>query len=146
MIYTNGCSVMMITYLAFYKACKAQGLDRKTLPYCGYFQPYQTWIALVFLVCVVFTYGYSVFLPGNWVIDDFFSYYTMVGIAPVLYVGWKLIKRTRVISAHEVDLVWDGPLIDAYEASFISPPIGFWTEMLQLVGLRRKVPVDKRAV
>lgn len=32
--------VMAVTYVFFYRACKAQGFDRKTLPYYGYFQPY----------------------------------------------------------------------------------------------------------
>ena len=137
---------MMITYIAFHKACKAQGLDRRTLPYRGYFQPYQTYVALVFLVCVVFCYGYAVFLPGHWLIDDFMSSYAMLMVAPVLFVFWKVFKGTRIIPSREVDLVWDAPLIDAYEASFITPPIGFWTEIVQLVGFKRNVPVDKRAV
>lgn len=136
--------VICVTYLCFYRACKAQGLDRKTLPYCGWFQPYSAWIALVFLTCVVFTYGYSVFLPGHWKIDDFFSYYTMVGVAPVLYVFWKLLKRTDLVSKHEADLLWDAPIIDAYERTFLSPPVGFWTEMLQLVGIKRKTDIDAR--
>lgn len=136
--------VMCITYLAFFYACKAQGLDRKTLPYCGYFQPYSAWIALIWLVVIVFVYGYSVFLPGFWKIDDFFSYYTMVGVAPCLYLFWKFFKKTKTIKSSKADLVWDAPLIDAYEASFVTPPVGFWTEMVQMVGLMRKVPVDKR--
>jgi amino acid transporter len=138
--------VMCGTYLAFYKACKVQGLDRKTLPYCGYFQPYGTWFALCFEIVVVFVYGYSTFKPGNFTLESFFTYYTMVGVAPVLFIFWKVLKRTKWLKPHEVDLVWDAPLIDAYEASFITPPVGFWTEMLQLVGLKRNVPVDKRAV
>jgi amino acid transporter len=136
---------MMITYIAFYKACKAQGVDRNTLPYTGYFQPYQTYVGLGFLIFIVFTYGYAVFLPGNWLIDTFMSSYAMLMVAPCLYLFWKVFKKTRIIPSREVDLVWDAPLIDAYEASFITPPVGFWTEMLQLVGLKRDVPVDKRA-
>jgi amino acid transporter len=136
---------MMVTYIAFHKACKAQGLDRRTLPYTGYFQPYQSYVALVALVCVVFCYGYPVFLPGNWLIDTFMSSYAMLMIAPVLYVFWKLVKKTRIIPSKEVDLVWDAPLIDAYEASFITPPVGFWTELVQLVGFKRNLPVDQRA-
>jgi amino acid transporter len=137
---------MMITYIAFYKACKAQGVDRNTLPYTGYFQPYQTYVALGFLIFIVFMYGYAVFLPGMWLIDTFMSSYAMLMVAPCLYLFWKFFKKTRIIPSKEVDLVWDAPLIDAYEASFITPPIGFWTEMVQLIGLKRNVPVDKRAV
>ncbi|KAF2821172.1 hypothetical protein CC86DRAFT_359866 [Ophiobolus disseminans] len=136
---------MLITYLCFFRACKAQGLDRKTLPYCGYFQPYGTYIALVFEIVVVFVYGYSTFTAG-FSIESFFTYYTMLILAPIFFCSWKLIKKTKWKAAHEVDLIWDAPLIDAYEASFITPPVGFWTEMLQLIGLKRNVPVDKRAV
>lgn len=136
---------MMITYIAFYKACKAQGLDRRTLPYTGYFQPYQTYFALAFLICVVCAYGYAVFLPGMWKVEDFLFSYTMLFLAPILYVFWKVLKRTKIIAPKNVDLVWDAPLIDAYEASFITPPVSFWTEMVQLVGFKRHVPVDHRA-
>ncbi|KAF1954351.1 histidine permease [Byssothecium circinans] len=138
--------VMVITYIGFYKACKAQNIDRKTLPYTGYFQPYGAYVALVVLVCIIFCYGYAVFLPGMWKIDDFMASYAMVGVAPILYVFWKVVKKTRIIPSHEVDLVWDAPLIDAYEASFITPPVGFWTELLQLVGFKRNIVVDKRTV
>jgi amino acid transporter len=154
--------VMCGTYIAFYKACKAQGLDRKTLPYCGYFQPYGTYFALCFEIVVVFVYGYSTFKPGNFTLESFFTYYTMVGVAPILFIFWKVLHKTKWRSPHEVDLVWDAPLIDAYEASFskfdlqtsqpalllinfsVTPPVGFWTEMLQLIGLKRGVPIDKR--
>lgn len=49
--------VMCITYIFFYRACKAQGLDRKTLPYTGWFQPYCAWIALVWLIVFTCIYG-----------------------------------------------------------------------------------------
>ena len=57
----------------------------------------------------------------------------------------------------EADLTWEGPTIDAYEATFIDPPVGFWRksmmksynsctfakmfstgEMIQLVGMKRQ--------
>ncbi|KAF1974930.1 general amino acid permease-like protein AGP2 [Bimuria novae-zelandiae CBS 107.79] len=138
--------IMMLTYIAFYKATQAQGIDRKTLPYYGWFQPYQTYFALAFEICVMFVSGYRVFLPGNFTYDVFFTTYTMVGVTPCLYVFWKLVKRTKIIPSKQVDLSWDAPLIDAYEASFISPPTGFWTEMIQLLGFRRGVRDDVRNV
>lgn len=118
--------VMCSTYIAFYKACQVQGLDRKTLPYTGYFQPYGAWAALGFEIVVVFVYGYTTFKPGNFTVDTFLTYYFMVLLAPILFIGWKLIHKTKWIKPHEVDLVWDAPLIDAYESSFITPPVGFW--------------------
>merc|ERR1712130_774010 len=94
--------VMSLTYICFYRACKRQGLDRNTLPYTGWFQPYCGWISLVFMVCVVTCYGYSSML--SWDIASFFSYYTMVFLAPILYISWKLIKRTKIIRPENADL------------------------------------------
>ncbi|KIY02251.1 uncharacterized protein Z520_02389 [Fonsecaea multimorphosa CBS 102226] len=139
------CMVMTTTYLCWYRACKKQGIDRKTLPYFARFQPWSTWIALVLETLILIFYGYATFLPGWFNLSDFFSYYTMVGLSPILYFGWKFIKRTKIVKSTEADLIWERPLIDAYEASIISPPIGFWTEMLQLVGFRRHIKDDERA-
>lgn len=128
--------VMCVTYLRFYAACKAQGLDRRSLPYYGYFQPYAAWIALVWMVVIVLCYGYYSFDP--WDVQDFFIYYAMIIVAVLLFAGWKLIKKTKWLRAHEIDLVWERPTIDAYEATFIDEPVSFWREMVQLVGLGKK--------
>jgi amino acid transporter len=54
-------------------------------------------------------------------------------LAIILFGGWKIFKKTKYIRPHEVDLVWERPQIEAYEATFTEPPVGFWTEMGQLV-------------
>ncbi|KAI1450059.1 amino acid permease/ SLC12A domain-containing protein [Annulohypoxylon stygium] len=130
--------VISITFIFFYRACQVQGIDRKTLPYYGYFQPYSAWIGLVFMTTVVCTYGYSVFLPGKWDIKSFFTYYTMVLLDPILYLGWKLWHRTKFVKPEETDLVWIAPSIDAYEAAYAEDAPGFWTEIAQMFGFRRK--------
>lgn len=138
--------IISITYIFFYRACKAQGVDRKSLPYYGYFQPYCAWIGLIFMTTVVFVYGYSTFLPGNWSIADFFTYYTMVLVAPVLYFGWKVVKRTKIVKAEDADLVWDRPVIDLYEATYMEDATSFWTEILQMFGLRKKNKIRRGSV
>jgi amino acid transporter len=135
--------VMCITYIFFYKACKAQNVDRKSFPYFGWWQPYCAYIGLVGESLVLFFYGYSSFTP--WSVDNFFIYYTMVIAAPVLYFGWKLIHRTKIVKPLEADLIWERPIVDAYEESFLSPPVGFWTEMVQLVGFKRGLAKDRRS-
>lgn len=37
----------------------------------------------------------------------------------------------------EADLVWERPSIDAYEETFYGPPVSFWREMVQVVGIGR---------
>jgi yeast amino acid transporter len=127
--------VMGVTYIFFYRACKAQGIDRKTFPYYGYFQPYSGYIGTAWMVVIVCCYGYSSFKPFS--VGSFFSYYTMLLLAPLTFTGWKLVKRTKFVKAHEADLVWERPIVDAYEESFFTAPLGFWREMLQLVGIGR---------
>lgn len=134
--------IMSTTYLFFYRACRAQGVDRRAFPYTGWFQPYSAWIALVFEVLVVFCYGYSSFSPFS--IDSFFTYYALVIVAPVLFVVWKLVHKTKMVQPLEADLLWERPAIEAYERTFVNPPISFWVEMGQLVGLNRHVKEEQK--
>lgn len=128
--------VMNITFIFYWRACKAQGVDRRMMPYYGRFQPYGAIIALVVQFLVTLFYGYKAF--DNFTAEKFFRNYTMQILAPILYIGWKIIKKTRIVKPHECDLVWDAPTIDRYEASFMHPPVGFWTEMGRMVGIKRK--------
>jgi amino acid transporter len=121
---------------------KVQNFDRSKLPYIGWFQPYSAWIGLVWMVFIVFTYGYSSFKP--WSLDNFWIYYTMLVAAPVLFIFWKVIHKTKFVKSSELDLVWEAPVISAYEQTFYEPPLGFWTEIGQLFGLKRKAGGDHR--
>ncbi|KAJ3464868.1 hypothetical protein MRS44_009654 [Fusarium solani] len=137
--------VISITYINYHKAYIAQGVDQKTEhPYYGYFQPYRAYIALVIQFIIVLTYGYYAFRP-RFNVEVFFQNYSMQILAVLLFSGWKLFKRTRYIRPHEVDLVWERPQIEAYENSFTEPPVGFWTEMAQLVGFRRNEKTSAEA-
>ncbi|KAK0385338.1 hypothetical protein NLU13_7814 [Sarocladium strictum] len=139
-------TVIPITFLFYYRACKAQGVDRKSMPYYGYFQPYGSWIALVCIILVGYTYGYQAFSP--WDTESFFANYTMQIAGPILYVFWKVLKRTKVKKASEVDLVWERPMIDLYEAQALidDPPTTFWEDMAQISGISYVVKHLKRRV
>ncbi|KAJ5729586.1 uncharacterized protein N7483_004094 [Penicillium malachiteum] len=132
-----------ITFIFYHRACKVQGVDRRQFSYFGRFQPYCAYLALVWMFLVTLFYGYPAFKP--WSVSTFWSDYTMQIVIPCLFVLWKLFKRTKLVKSHEADLVWERPLIDAYEASFIDPPVGFWREVGQMFGLKRiKGGNDKR--
>ncbi|KAI7777023.1 hypothetical protein LA080_004183 [Diaporthe eres] len=135
--------VMSITFLNYHAACKAQGIDRRTMPYYGYLQPYGAWVALVLQTIVVLTYGWSSFRPA-FDVGTFFSNYTMQIVAPILFIFWKILKRTKYIKPKDVDLVWDRPLLDRYEEHLLvrEPPSSFWKEMVQMVGIGRKKVID----
>lgn len=139
--------VMSITFLNYYYACKAQGVDRRTRPYYGYLQPYGAWVAVTLQTLVLFCYGYTAFRP--WAVDTFFANYTMQILAPILFIVWKVVKKTKKVKPEELDLVWDRPIIDKYEQTMLveEPPSSFWKEMGMMVGIgrRKKVPSKTEA-
>ncbi|KAL0941527.1 General amino acid permease AGP2-like protein 1 [Colletotrichum truncatum] len=130
--------VMSITFLNYYQACKVQNVDRRNMPYYGYFQPYGAWIALVLQTIVILCYGWSAFRP-TFDVGSFFSNYTMQIVAPLLFIIWKVLKRTKYVRPETLDLTWDRPIIDAYEDHLRThePPTTFWREMLQMIGIGR---------
>jgi yeast amino acid transporter len=71
---------------------------------------------------MTFVGGYTVFLPGAWDVPTFLFSYTMIGVFPVLFFGWKLIKRTKWLKPEEVDLTKDLDEIAEYEANYVPTP------------------------
>ncbi|KAE8148737.1 amino acid permease-domain-containing protein [Aspergillus avenaceus] len=130
--------VMCITFLWFYRACKAQGFDRSKLPYTGWFQPWSAIIGIIWMVIVVTCYGYTSFTPWN--VTTFFTHYTMILFGIITFSSWKLYKKTRLLRPDELDLTWEAPDITAYEeaAKISDPPIGFWAELAQPFRLKRR--------
>jgi amino acid transporter len=133
---------MCITFINYHKACKVQGLDRRTLPYYGWLQPGCAYLGAISTFLVALFFGYTVFKPFS--VESFFQNYTMQIVAPVLYLGWKIIKRAEKVKPTELDLVWERPMVDIYEESFISPPTGFWLEIGKLFGFKRHIRDNER--
>ena len=71
---------------------------------------------------MTFVGGYTVFLPGQWDVPTFLFSYMMIGVFPVLFVGWKLLKRTKWLKPHEVDLQKDLDEIEEYTRDFVERP------------------------
>jgi amino acid transporter len=105
-----------VNYLFFYRALKSQDYDRASLPYCGYFQPYGTWISFFWILGIEIFYGYEGVLKGHWDIASFFSHYAMALLAICTVTGWTLFNRTHFVSPEEADLVWARPSIEWHEA------------------------------
>ncbi|RMY51243.1 hypothetical protein D0863_14645 [Hortaea werneckii] len=115
-------AVMCGTFLCWMKACKAQGLDRDALPYKSRFQPFAAWYGLIGCTVMASVGGYPVFLPGSWDTPSFIFSYFMIALCPILFVGWKVIKRTRLRKPHEVDLKGEIEEIDEYTRNFVPQP------------------------
>ncbi|KAI1774364.1 amino acid permease/ SLC12A domain-containing protein [Hypoxylon cercidicola] len=115
-------SVMCVTYICFHRALKAQGINRDSLPYKGLLQPYAAYYGLIATFIMTFVGGYTVFLPGNWSIPTFLFSYTMIGVCPILFVGWKLIHRTKIHRPQDVDLLRDVAAVEDYTNKFVAVP------------------------
>ena len=49
----------------------------------------------------------------------------MIAICPLLYVTWKLVHKTKIHKAHEIDLHKNMDEIDAYERSYVPSKPGY---------------------
>ncbi|KAK3953451.1 amino acid permease/ SLC12A domain-containing protein [Pseudoneurospora amorphoporcata] len=115
-------SVTCTAYLRWYAALKAQGISRDKLPYKGLFQPYAGWYGLCGCFVMTFVGGYTVFLPGQWNVPTFLFSYTMIGVCPVLFVVWKLVKKTKLHKAEEIDLYKNLDEVEEYQANYVPAP------------------------
>lgn len=114
-------AIMCFTYLCWYQALKAQGISRDSLPYKSYFMPYVAYYGLAWTGVMAIVGGYTVFLPGRWEASTFVFSYFMVFLTPALFVGWKIIKKTKWYKPEEVDLVGESKEIDEVSQATMAP-------------------------
>ncbi|KAH9909914.1 putative general amino acid permease [Xylariomycetidae sp. FL2044] len=122
----NYCSTSVI-YLHFHSALKKQGISRDTLPYKGRFQPYAAYVAICGTSIMALLLGYDLFIWGGWDLMFFFLDYAMIGFFIVLFVGWKLVFRTKYVRPGTADLSLGGlkEEIDAYEELYVPRESGY---------------------
>jgi amino acid transporter len=121
-------SVMSFTFIKFKRALDAQGISRDSLPHKGWCQPFSAYYALTGCFIMTFVGGYTVFLPGNWDVPTFIFSYCMIGVFPVLFLGWKFFKGTKWLRPEEVDLRKDLDEIEEYTRNFVPNPPRGWVE------------------
>lgn len=97
-------SIICTVYLRFYYGMKAQGISRRELPWAAPFQPYTAWFSLLFFLLLLLTGGYSTFIHNHWDTETFVSSYIDIPIVILLYFGYKLVKKTRIIPLHEIPI------------------------------------------
>lgn len=110
--------IICFQYVFFYRALKAQGIDRRTLPFRGWFQP---WLAIIggsMAFIMIFVSTYEIFLPGGWNVKTFLFSYLMIFVDIAIFIGYKLIWRTKWKRAEDVDLVTGLKEVEEHEAWF----------------------------
>ena len=58
-----------------------------------------------------------------WNVPDFLFSYLMIGVFPVIFVSWKLIKKTKWLKPHEVQLrTAEVDEIEEYTRNYVERP------------------------
>ncbi|RPA81596.1 amino acid permease [Ascobolus immersus RN42] len=95
-------TVILICHVRFMRCLKSRGIDRNTLPYKANWQPYYSYFGIFFNVLIILTQGFESFMPFK--VEEFFVSYVSLMLFVVLFVGHKLMFRTRMWRKEEVDI------------------------------------------
>jgi AAT family amino acid transporter len=81
--------------------------QRKThlLPFKNWTYPWGPWISVVLNIVIILVQGWNSLSPFTAV--DFVSYYIELPVMLVMYLGWKWIKKTKIVSYEQMDLETD---------------------------------------
>jgi amino acid transporter len=93
-----------ITHIRLRRAWVKQGRSIDEMPFKALFYPWGTWFVVIINIFLVFISGYSVFVGGFDAVDFVFSY-LVLAIFTLLYLFWKIFKRTKFVPLMEMDLV-----------------------------------------
>ncbi|OSC96572.1 amino acid permease [Trametes coccinea BRFM310] len=113
-----------VTYIRFHRGLKAQGIDRKALPYHSPLQPFAAWYATIGCFLAILFSGWFVFLKGNWATDTFVTNYLPMAMFPILYVGAKFYTRTPLRPYEQMD--FKSGLQEVLDASYTEPTPENW--------------------
>lgn len=81
------------------------------------FQPYLTYLTILFISLLTLTNGYTIFFPGEFTVSSFLVSYIVIAIFLVFYLGHKIYFRTPWMTRiSEVDVISGVEEIDRMEA------------------------------
>jgi amino acid transporter len=96
-----------ITYIRFHRGLKHHGISRSSLPFKSPFQPFMAYFAVIFSSTVAFFNGFDAFFPGHFSAKTFVPPYVDIPIFLCLFLGYKIIKKTKFVKIEDMDL-WSG--------------------------------------
>lgn len=108
-----------IASLRFRAGLEAQGKTH-LLPFKNWSYPYGPWFSLILNIFLVLVQGWSCFSPSFDGVS-FVSYYIELPVMLVMYVGWKLWKRSKLVSSSKMDLDTDVYIVPQEERSLEGP-------------------------
>lgn len=105
------------SHIRFMKALKAQGMSRDDLPYKAPLNPWGSWFAMIITSIILFFKGYDTFMPFK--VDTFITAYIAIPVFAILWLGYKLFHKTKVIPSEQVDLISGLQQINEEEERYI---------------------------
>ncbi|KAL2128164.1 hypothetical protein VTI74DRAFT_9555 [Chaetomium olivicolor] len=91
-----------LTHIRFRSAWKAQGHTESELPFVSLFYPYNAYFGLFANVFLALVQGWSTFAPFD--VGLFVDAYILLPLFGVIYVLYKIVFKTKLWRAHEIDL------------------------------------------
>ncbi|KAI7412576.1 hypothetical protein KC336_g11664 [Hortaea werneckii] len=117
------------TSIRWHKGLKVQGIDRKsTLAYTAPLQPYLSYYGLVVCIIVVIFGGFTSFIH-EFDTSAFITTYFPIPFFAALFVGCKLIKKSKMIRYEDMDFSTGSSL----EMESRPAPTSFWKKISQTI-------------
>lgn len=79
------------------------GVNRSKLTFKGFGQPYVGYFCIAWFSCIVLFNGFANFIHG-FKAKEFVASYITLPIVVLAWLGYKLVKRTKIIPLDRVDL------------------------------------------
>lgn len=124
-----------IASLRFRAAIKAQN-KQHLLPFKNWTYPWGPWFSVILNSFLVLVQGWSSFSPSFSGVT-FVSLYVELPIMLVMYLGWKALKRTKIVRLHEMDLETDtypmerlDPVLEARKSAWRERAYNIWRWLL----------------
>ena len=114
---------LLVTYIHFLKARRAQNIANSTMPYVAPQGLIGTYIALFFCILIALTKNFDVFIHHdgvNFKYQDFITGYLGIPLYLTLLFGHMLITKSRGLKTHEVDFYTGKDIVDQEEELFVA--------------------------
>ncbi|KAG5634833.1 hypothetical protein H0H81_000562 [Sphagnurus paluster] len=105
------------------RGMKAQGFDLKKNAYNNRMQPYVAYWGIFWTAFFTLVTGLEVFF--DFTAAEFLTSYINIPIFAVLYIGYKVYKRTKIWQPEEMDFVTGIPTLEETDAPKIPPKNGW---------------------
>lgn len=113
---------LLVTYIYFLKARRAQNLADSAMPYVAPQGLWGTYIALFFCCLILLTKNFDVFIHHDGIRFDYQNFitgYLGIPLYLILLFGHMFITKSRGVAAHEADFFSGKEVVDQEESDFL---------------------------